>query len=78
MPNESVWGAGGYFYIGRDIPWLTADRPEDDNFQAAMSDPTYNRVVTFRRLAVPELERHGFSVVEQIGRATVLARDTGD
>jgi hypothetical protein len=34
-------------------------------------------VVTFRRMAVPELERHGFSVVEQIGRATVLARDTG-
>ncbi len=77
VPNEDVWGAGGYFYIGRDIPWLTADRPEDDNFQAAMRDPTYNRVVTFRRMAVPALEQHGFSVVEQIGRATVLARDTG-
>ncbi|WP_257459602.1 glycosyltransferase family protein [Archangium lipolyticum] len=77
VPNESVWGAGGYFYIGKDIPWLTADRPGDANFQAAMKDPTYNRVVTFRSLAVPELERHGFSVVERIGRATVLARGSG-
>jgi hypothetical protein len=75
VPNESVWGAGGYFYIGRHIPWLTADRPEDENFQTAMRDSTYNRVVTFRRLAVPELERHGFSVVEELGRATVLARE---
>ncbi len=76
VPNETVWGAGGYFYIGKNIPWLTSDRPEDANFQAAMRDPTYNRVVTFRSRGVPELERHGFSVVERIGRATVLARDS--
>ncbi|WP_257454706.1 glycosyltransferase family 39 protein [Archangium lipolyticum] len=73
--NEGLWGSGGYFYIGKNIPWGTCDHPSDANFQAAMQDRRINRAVTFEGRAVPELQAAGFRVVEQVGRETVLARD---
>ena len=37
--NEGLWGSGGYFYVGRPIPWWTCDWPADPPFQRAMKDP---------------------------------------
>jgi len=73
--NEGLWGAGGFFYIGKNIPWSTCDWPRDANFQAAMRDARFNRAVTFEGRALAELQSAGFRVVGQVGRETVLARD---
>jgi hypothetical protein len=72
--NEGVWGAGGYFYVGRDIPWWTCDQPGDPAFRVAMGDPRFDRVVTYDGRAMKQLLAGGFRVVEEIGEATVLAR----
>ncbi|WNG49600.1 mannosyltransferase [Archangium minus] len=73
--NEGLWGAGGYFYIGKNIPWMTCDWPRDANFKGAMRDRRFNRVVTFEGRALAELQAAGFRVVQRVGRETVLARD---
>ncbi|MDC0714321.1 mannosyltransferase [Stigmatella sp. ncwal1] len=73
--NEGLWGSGGFFYIGKNIPWLTCDWPYDRNFRAAMGTPTINRAVTFQGRALKELQAAGFRVVGQVGRETILARD---
>jgi len=72
--NEGIWGAGGYFYIGKRIPWMVADWPRDGSFIVAMRDPTYNRVVTFDGRALPELQAAGFRIIGREGRETILGR----
>ena len=72
--NEGIWGSGGYFYIGKNIPWLTCDWPHDPAFQAAMRYPRFNRVVTFEGRALAELQAAGFRIIGTEGRETILAR----
>ena len=72
--NEGIWGAGGFFYVGKRIPWLVCDWPHEPAFQAAMRDRRINRVVTFEGRALPELQAAGFRVIGQEGRETILAR----
>ena len=72
--NEGLWGSGGFFYIGKRIPWLTCDWPHEPAFQAAMRDRRFNRVVTFEGRALAELQAAGFRVIGQEGRETILAR----
>ena len=72
--NEGLWGSGGFFYVGKRIPWLTCDWPQDGAFQVAMRDPRFNRVVTFEDRALPELQAAGFKVVGVEGRETILTR----
>jgi hypothetical protein len=72
--NEGFWGAGGFFYVGKNIPWLTCDWPQEWNFQRAMSEPAFNRAVTFEGRALPELQAAGFRVVDTVGRETILVR----
>nr|WP_241759610.1 glycosyltransferase family 39 protein [Pyxidicoccus parkwaysis] len=73
--NEGLWGAGGFFYLGQQMPWLTCDWPHDGAFQHAMRDRTFNRAVTFEDRALPELQAAGFRVARRIGRETLLIRD---
>ncbi|WP_370451751.1 glycosyltransferase family 39 protein, partial [Corallococcus sp. CA031C] len=73
--NEGLWGSGGFFYIGRNIPWRTCDWPRDAAFQASVRDPTFNRAVTFEGRALPELQAAGFRIVRQVERETILVRD---
>ncbi|MFP2931769.1 hypothetical protein ACLESO_42660 [Pyxidicoccus sp. 3LG] len=73
--NEGLWGAGGFFYLGKQIPWLTCDWPHDGAFQHAMRDRRFNRAVSFEDRALPELQAGGFRVVRKIGRETLLTRD---
>jgi hypothetical protein len=72
--NEGLWGAGGFFYVGKRIPWLTSDWPHDPAFQIAMRDARFNRVVTFEGRAMEELQAAGFKVIAQEGRETILGR----
>jgi len=72
--NEGLWGSGGFFYVGKNIPWATCDWPSDYNFQRAIRDPRFNRSVSYDRRAIPELEAAGFRVIDQIGLATILSR----
>ena len=72
--NEGIWGAGGFFYVGKHIPWLTCDFPRDPAFQLAMRDGRFNRVVTFEGRALPELQAAGFHVIGIEGRETILTR----
>ncbi len=72
--NEGIWGAGGFFYVGKHIPWLTCDFPHDPAFQLAMRDQRFNRVVTFEGRALPELQAAGFRIIGTERRETILAR----
>ncbi|AFE04404.1 hypothetical protein COCOR_01959 [Corallococcus coralloides DSM 2259] len=73
--NEGLWGSGGFFYIGKNIPWRTCDWPRDAAFQASIRDRAFNRAVTFEGRALPELQAAGFRVVREVGRETILVRD---
>jgi hypothetical protein len=72
--NEGLWGAGGFFYVGKPIPWLTCDFPYDRNFVVAVRDRRFNRAITFEGRALYELQAAGFRVVGREGRETLLAR----
>jgi hypothetical protein len=72
--NEGLWGAGGFFYVGKRIPWFTCDWPRDASFRNAMRDRRFDRAVTFEGRALDELKAAGFRVMDQVGRETVLAR----
>jgi GPI mannosyltransferase 3 len=73
--NDGLWGAGGYFYIGKNIPWLASEKASDPAYLAALQNEQYNRAVTYDDIALPQLERAGFRVTERVGRASILARE---
>jgi GPI mannosyltransferase 3 len=72
--NEGLWGAGGFFYLGKHIAWLTCDWPGDANFRFAMTDARFNRAITFEGRALEALRAGGFRVTGTVGRETMLAR----
>jgi len=72
--NEGLWGSGGFFYIGKPIPWLTCDWPSDPSFQMATRNPVFNRAISYDERSLPELEAAGFKPVTRIKQATILAR----
>ena len=72
--NEGLWGSGGYFYLGKNIPWATCDWPSDFNFQRAMRDHRFNRCVSYDGRAISELQAAGFRLIDQIGLASILER----
>lgn len=72
--NEGVWGAGGFFYLGHDLPWFACDVPEDPRFQQAMQDRRFNRLLTWDDRALSDALRAGFRVQAERGRAKLLVR----
>jgi phosphatidylinositol glycan class B len=74
LVNEGVWGSGGFFYLGKRIPWLTSDWPADASFRAAMADVRFNRAITFEGRALDALGAAGFRVQGTVGRETLLER----
>ncbi len=72
--NEGVWGAPGFFYLGKNIPWFPCDFPEDPRFQEAMATPQFNRAVTWDDRALANLEAAGFKLLETQGPAKLLGR----
>lgn len=72
--NEGVWGAPGFFYLGKNIPWFPCDIPEDGRFQQAMASPTFNRAVIWDDRALVNLKAAGFEILEIDGPAKLLGR----
>lgn len=76
--NESRWGCGGEFFVGRQMDVLYTG-PGYPGFFEAMRDPHVNRVVVFRGVEQPALVQaitpFGFHEVSVVGgRTPVLAR----
>ena len=71
---EEVWGAGGFFWLGKNLPWFTSDSPSEWRFQQSMGDPRFNRVVTFDSHGDAELLAAGFKLLEADGRAKLFGR----
>ena len=72
--NEGVWGAPGFFYLGKNIPWFPCDFAEDPRFVQAMASPVFNRAVTWDDRALDALSSSGFKVLETQGPAKLLGR----
>jgi phosphatidylinositol glycan class B len=72
MVNEGRWGAGGNFWLGRDIPFLTCDFPYQ--FADAAQDARYNRAVSWDKRGDAELRAAGFHVLEEQGLGTLYGR----
>ncbi len=72
--GDGVWGTGGYFYMGKPIPWTWADWARDYNFQGAVGDARVNRAITYDERELQALKDRGFVVEAVIDRATVLSR----
>ncbi|HTV24172.1 MAG TPA: hypothetical protein VMG12_36015 [Polyangiaceae bacterium] len=76
LANEGPWGAGGYFYMGKNIPWLASEKATDAAFVTALDDPKYNRALSYDDVALEALGRAGFRLTERVGRASIFERDT--
>jgi phosphatidylinositol glycan class B len=82
LMNEGLWGSGGNFYLGRDLPWCWCDTPQEGCFAAAARDPRLDRAIYFEDSSNPRrnedslhaFESIGFHRVEKRGRAWYLAR----
>ena len=72
--NESRWGCGGSFYVGRDVNVLYTG-PGYPGYPQAMANPQVNRAVIFRSPKnQQDLEQHGFHQTDAVGETTILAR----
>ena len=72
--GEGLWGSGGYFYIGKNIPWRVCDFAQSPEFKYAAADPRFNRAVTFQESQISALLDAGFRIDRRIGRETLLRR----
>jgi hypothetical protein len=82
--NEGLWGSGGFFYLGQNLPWFTCDFPEDPRFQAAMADPRFNRGLSWSNGNEAERPRDaraeqaflaaGFKLADRRGQASLYVR----
>ncbi len=48
LVNDGVWGSGGFFYLGQNVPWCTCDEPTQPCFQAAAHDARFNRGIYWK------------------------------
>jgi len=72
--NESIWGSGGNFYVGRDLR-VYYTGPGYPGYIQVMRNPNVNRAVVFRSPKDQrDLERFGFQQVGAVGETTILAR----
>lgn len=82
LMNDGVWGSGGFFYLGQNVPWCTCDTPQEGCWQAAASDRRFNRGVFYNDLLNPVRNQQsiaafvaaGFHIVETRGEATSFER----
>jgi hypothetical protein len=80
--NEGVWGSGGLFYLGRDLPFCTCDEPEQPCFQAAARDARFNRALYWSSGVEPARDAHaqqafeaaGFRLSQRRGQALLFER----
>ncbi|MBL8950223.1 MAG: glycosyltransferase family 39 protein [Myxococcaceae bacterium] len=69
---EGTWGAGGYFWLGKNIPWFTCDFPQQ--FAPAVQDARFNRAINIDNHYDAELTASGFQILQRDGRAKLWGR----
>lgn len=82
LMNEGLWGSGGFFYLGQNVPWCTCDTPQDGCWQTAARDGRFNRGIFYNDVLNPQRNQQsiatfvaaGFRVVETRGEATSFER----
>lgn len=72
--GEGVWGAPGFFYLGKNIPWFPCDFAHDGRFVQAMATPAFNRAVIWDDSALAALQQAGFQVLQTEGPCKLLGR----
>lgn len=72
--DESRLGTGGFFYLGRNIPWPTCERVVQPECTAALTDPRINRALARSPEHLAVLQASGFRPIRRIGQETILAR----
>lgn len=71
--GEGLWGSGGSFYLGKDIPWRISS-PRKPGFRALSRNPRFNRAITWNDLGRDDLERAGFQLLHVDGKASLFGR----
>ncbi len=74
--NEGVWGSGGFFYLGKNVPWCPCDFPQDGCFQAAAHDLRFNRGLFWRDSGNPQ--RNADSIAAFVAAGFRVAEERGD
>jgi hypothetical protein len=76
--NEGVWGSGGTFYLGKDLPFAAVTEP--DELATALQDPRINRGLWVVEGAEPDarfttaLTAAGFRQTKRIGDIAYVQR----
>ncbi len=71
--NESRYGCGGSFYLGRDFD-VQYTGPGYPGFFDAMRNRRINRAIVFRGVGVHDLERYGFRTTRSVGSTAMMQR----
>lgn len=80
LGNEGMWGSGGFFYLGANIPWFPFDFPSDPRVHQALRDPRVNRIVLHTwgdgrdAEATALFASSGFRVLERQGPCALWVR----
>lgn len=72
--NEGLWGTGGFFFLGRNIPWCQCDFPNEPCFAGAMGDQRVNRGIYWSSGNEPERDRIAHQAFESAGFHLALVR----
>ena len=72
--NEGLWGTGGFFFLGRNIPWCQCDFPSESCFVGAMGDQRVNRGLYWSSGSEPERDRIAQKAFERAGFHLALVR----
>lgn len=72
--DERPLGTGGFFYLGRDIPWPTCISIEEPTCAAGLRNPRINRALAQSAANLKGLRAAGFRPVRTIGQEVILAR----
>ena len=72
--ESDPWDSAGYFYLGKNIPWIVLAAPAGREFQQALADPRINRAITRTATGLAQLRAVGFHEIDRVGSETILAR----
>lgn len=72
--NEGLWGTGGFFFLGRNIPWCQCDFPSEPCFVDAMRDQRVNRGLYWSSGNEPERDRIAQQAFERADFRLALVR----
>ncbi len=75
--GDGLWGSGGHFYMGRNIPFFNADDVTSIR-RILDSRRRVNRVIAIDDRALKTLQSYDFVPAGQVGRVTIWVRREGE